>query len=191
MRLLMFSRVLLAAAPPLSAATYCVTSVATSDSAMSSATSGDEGTVQGIRIRPGTYNPPAGLDFDPAGDQGIKDFSITGGWNSGCSARTVNAGATVLNAENGATDGSFGFSGNHERFVIEGLRFINFGSFGVNDLVAISAHTPNPSLIVHQVSVTIELPALMPGSGRRAARPPSTRVPTRTARSACRRSDAR
>ena len=35
----------------------------------------------------------------PAGDKDGKNFSLTGGWNGDCSARTINSSATVLNGE--------------------------------------------------------------------------------------------
>lgn len=115
------------------AATYCVSTAGALQSAISSANNDDEGTVQDIRIRPGTYNLPGGLDFSPAGDKDNKDFSITGGWNSNCSARTINAAATILNAENGVNDGDFEFSGDQKRLVVEGVSIRNFRFFRLTE----------------------------------------------------------
>jgi len=118
---------------PALATTYCVNNVSNLAAAFNSANAADEGTVQEIRVRPGTYAVSAGLEFNPAGDKDGKNFSLTGGWNSDCSARTINSSATVLNAENGSTDGDFRFIGNNSRYVIEGIRFINFGNLWVDD----------------------------------------------------------
>lgn len=118
---------------PALAATYCVSTVSGLNSAFSSANSANEGTSHEIRVRPGTYAVSAGLEFDPAGDKDAKDFSLTGGWNSDCSARTINASATVFNGENGSVDADFRFFGNNGRYVIEGIRFINFRDIDVDD----------------------------------------------------------
>jgi hypothetical protein len=121
------------AAPEANAAIYCVDTAAELNSAMASANNGAEGSVQDIRLQPGTYNVPNGLQFSPAGDKDNKDFSISGGWNAGCTFRTTNPAATQLNAENGSTDGNFSFNGNHQRIVVEALSFRNFNGFGVSD----------------------------------------------------------
>lgn len=117
---------------PAAATVYCVNSVSTLNSAFSSANSAAEGSTHDIRIRPGTYNVPNGLEFNPDGDKDGKNFSMTGGWNSDCSARTTNASATVLNA-NAASPGAFRFFGNNTHYVIEGIRFINFAYFSLDD----------------------------------------------------------
>jgi trimeric autotransporter adhesin len=112
------------------AAVYCVATASGLSNAMTSANNGDEGSVQDIRVRPGTYSLPAGLKFDPAGNKDNKDFSLTGGWNSDCSSRTINPAATVLD---GGGDALFMFWGDHQRIVVEGLRFTNFNTVGIGE----------------------------------------------------------
>ena len=123
----------LACADAAHATMYCISTVSGLNASMSAANAANEGTQHELRLRPGTYNVPAGLEFDPAGDKDSKNFSLTGGWNSDCSARTINASATVLNADNGAVDGDFRFFGNNTHYVIEGIRFTNFNDFVVDD----------------------------------------------------------
>jgi hypothetical protein len=118
---------------PAHAATYCVSNVSGLAAAFNSANSADAGTLQDIRVRPGNYAVSSGLTFEPAGDKNNKDFSLTGGWNSDCTSRTINASATVLDAENGVTDGGFRFYGHNARYVVEGIRFVNFSSFHIDD----------------------------------------------------------
>lgn len=115
------------------AAMYCISTVSGLNASMDAANNAAEGTVQDLRLRPGTYNVPAGLIFDPAGDKDGKDFSITGGWNLDCSARVTNAAATIVNAENGSLDGEFAFKGNNTRYVVEGIRYTNFHYFSLDD----------------------------------------------------------
>lgn len=130
------SRLLLAAAALCSqaatAATYCISNVSGLNASVTAANDAAEGTTHELRLRPGTYAVPAGIDFDPAGNKDSKVFSLTGGWNSDCSARTINASATVLNGAASGNDGSFLFSGNNT-YTIEGIRFINYSSFSVFD----------------------------------------------------------
>jgi trimeric autotransporter adhesin len=130
------------------AATYCVDTTANSlltfctavpgdcslRGAITNANNGNEGSVQEIRVQTGTYAVPGGLDFNPDGNKDDKTFSITGGWNAGCTSRTTNAANTVVNGENGATDASFHFEGNNREMVIEGLTFLNFEKIEVFDL---------------------------------------------------------
>lgn len=105
-------------------AVYCVDSAAEIQSAFASANSDVNGTVQDIRVRPGTYSLPAGLSFGSGED---KEFSLTGGWNAACSARTINAADTVFNGSGAQSNGSnFSFTGNQRSFRIEGIRFQNF-----------------------------------------------------------------
>ena len=112
---------------------FCVNSASAITAAVNSANDAAEGVAQDIRVRPGNYAIPAGLQFSPPGDRDNKDFSITGGWNSGCTARVINPAATVISAENGATDGFFSFEGNHPRIVVEGIRFEHFESWRVSE----------------------------------------------------------
>lgn len=118
---------------PAAATIYCVNSVATLNAAFTSANAAAEGTVQDIRVRPGTYNVPGGLQFYPAGDKDGKYFSLSGGWSSDCSTRSINPAASILNAENGAVDGDFNFVGDQALYVVEGLSLRNFGIFYLND----------------------------------------------------------
>lgn len=110
---------------PATATIYCVNSVATLNAAFNSANAAAEGTVQDIRVRPGTYNVPGGLQFYPAGDKDGKYFSLSGGWNSDCSTRSINPAASILNAENGAVDGDFNLVGDNAQYVVEGLSLRN------------------------------------------------------------------
>lgn len=114
------------------AATYCIANVSGLNAAVAAANDADEGSTHELRLRPGTYAVPGGIDFDPAGNKDSKVFSLTGGWNSDCSARTINASATVLNGAAAGNDGSFVFSGNNT-YTIEGIRFINYGGFSLFD----------------------------------------------------------
>lgn len=114
------------------AATYCISTVSGLNASVTAANDADEGTTHELRVRPGTYALPAGIDFNPAGNKDSKVFSLTGGWNSDCSARTINASATVLNGTAAGNDGSFIFAGNNT-YTIEGIRFINYSSFLVFD----------------------------------------------------------
>jgi len=133
LRQLLFVSLLGCIASPAHAVTYCVNSVSGLNAAFNSANAAAEGSEHEIRVRPGNYALPGGLEFNPAGDKDAKDFSLTGGWNSGCTARTINASATVFNGENGSVDADFRFVGNNSRYVIEGIRFINFRDFDVDD----------------------------------------------------------
>ena len=101
--------------------------------AIANANGGAEGSVQDIRVPAGTYLVPGGLLFDPAGDRDNKDFSITGGWNAACTVRTTNPANTILNADNGAIDGPFEFSGDQLRIQVEGLTLQNFSSLVISD----------------------------------------------------------
>ncbi len=108
-------------------AVYCVDTAAEIQSAFASANSDANGTVQDIRVRPGSYSFSASLSFNSGED---KEFSLTGGWNSGCTARTINSAATVLNAGGAQSNGTdFSFTGNQRSFRIEGIRFQNFRQF--------------------------------------------------------------
>lgn len=119
---------------PAAAVTYCVSDASALQAAITSAASAIGDSVHDIRLRPGTYALPSGLEFAPTNDLlDNKDFSITGGWNAGCSARTINPAATVLDGAAASLDGNFHFGGNQERIVVEGLRFINFTQFKVDD----------------------------------------------------------
>lgn len=115
-----------------SAATYCIVNVSGLNASMAAANAASEGSTHELRLRPGTYAVPAGLEFEPAGDKDAKTFSMTGGWNSDCSARTINAGATIVDATAAGTDGPLVFAGNNT-YTIEGIRFQNYGSFLVFD----------------------------------------------------------
>lgn len=99
---------------------------------ISLANSNPNESVEDIRIPAGTYDVSGGLEFDPPDSRDNHDFTITGGWNSTCTARTINAAATVLNANN-QLPGDFFFKGNHSRLVIEGLSFRNFTNVQVLD----------------------------------------------------------
>lgn len=123
----------LTAAQRAEATVYCVNTVSSLNSALSSASTAAEGSVHEIRVRPGTYAIPGGLSFQPAGDKDAKEFSLTGGWNSDCSARTINPAATILNADNGAADGDLTIGGDNASYIIEGISFRNFGSFWLYD----------------------------------------------------------
>ncbi len=119
---------------PAAAITYCVSDASALQAAITSAASALGDSAHDIRLRPGTYALPGGLEFAPSNDLlDNKDFSITGGWNAGCSSRTINPAATVLDGAAAGLDGSFHFGGNQERIVVEGLRFINFTQFQVDD----------------------------------------------------------
>lgn len=120
-------------APAAQATIYCVNNVSALDAAFSSANSAPEGSVQDIRVRPGTYAVSAGLIFYPAGGKDGKEFSLTGGWNSDCSARTTNPSATILDALNGGNNGIFNFGGDQARYTVEGIRFENFVGFYLAD----------------------------------------------------------
>jgi len=118
---------------PADAGIFCVNTSATLQSAIASANSDPEGTVEDIRVRPGSYSLPGGINFNPAGDKDNKDFSITGGWNADCTARTINPTATLISAQNGASRGSFRFLGDHQRIVVESLAFRNFDEFAIDE----------------------------------------------------------
>lgn len=109
------------------AAVYCVDTAAEIQSAFASANSDANGTVQDIRVRPGSYSFTANLSFNSGED---KEFSLTGGWNSGCTARTINSAGTVFTAGGAQSNGTdFNFTGNQRSFRIEGIRFQNFRQF--------------------------------------------------------------
>ncbi|MCB1590495.1 MAG: Ig-like domain repeat protein, partial [Xanthomonadales bacterium] len=113
-------------ATPVGATVHCVNSVATINTAYGLANSSANGSVHEIRVRTGTYNFSSNLSFGGIGED--KTFELTRGWNSDCSARTINPANTVFNgAGQGVTQ--FSFSGNHRHFRVEGIRFQNFGSF--------------------------------------------------------------
>ncbi len=109
------------------AAVYCVDTSSEIQSAFASANGDADGTVQDIRVRGGSYALPAGLSFGSGED---KEFSLTGGWNSGCTARTINSANTVFTGSGALSNGSdFSFTGNQRSFRIEGIRFQNFRQF--------------------------------------------------------------
>ena len=65
---------------PAAAVTYCVSDASALQAAISSAASAIGDSVHDIRLRPGTYALPGGLEFAPTNDLlDNKDFSITGG----------------------------------------------------------------------------------------------------------------
>lgn len=116
------------AAQPAESATYCVGSAGTLQSAIASANADPEGTVEDIRVRPGTYTLP-GFTFNPAGDRDSKDFSLTGGWNADCTVRTVNAASTIINAPNS----DIRLLGDQLRIVVDGLSFRQFRTFEIDE----------------------------------------------------------
>lgn len=114
---------------PADAVVYCVNSANTIVTAFNNANLAASGTTQDIRVRTGTYNFSSHLSFSDqvAND---KEFSLTGGWNSDCSARTINPANTVFVGTGQSSSGiSFSFTGDHRSFRIEGIRFDNFNQF--------------------------------------------------------------
>lgn len=112
---------------PARATVYCVNSASAITAAFNSANAAANGTVQDIRVRSGNYSLTGNLSFSNGAD---KEFSLSGGWNSDCSARTISAANTTLNGTGQSSSGTqFAFTGNHRSFRIEGIRFQNFDNF--------------------------------------------------------------
>ncbi|MEZ5466525.1 MAG: Ig-like domain-containing protein [Lysobacterales bacterium] len=113
--------------PTAHATVQCVNTSTAIVNAFAQANLAPGGTVQEIRVRVGTYTFANSLSFGSSGPDD-KTFELTGGWNSDCSARTINPANTIFNGS-GQGGTQFAFSGNQRNFRIEGIRFQNFGSF--------------------------------------------------------------
>lgn len=83
-------------APSLQAAQFCVNSA---DALTAAYTTGLlTGDSTEIRIQQGSYNLPAGLGSTGAGY--AANLTISGGWNAGCTARSLNPALTTINGQN-------------------------------------------------------------------------------------------
>lgn len=120
---------------PAQAAVRCVSTGTELDAAIDDANAGDEGSTWDIRLEASAdiYQWAPGLTFNPAGDRDNKAFMLRGGWNAGCTSRTINPGNTVIAATGGINGTDFFFQGNNRSYLVEGIRFQNFRAFDIDD----------------------------------------------------------
>jgi Right handed beta helix region len=108
---------------PAQAAEYCVGTVAELDAALNEAVSSSQALfTTTILLKQGTYHV-GGSRMTQLGQAYFHALELLGGYNSDCSARTVNPDNTVFDAD-GATRFEFNPLG---QLLIEGIRFQNIG----------------------------------------------------------------
>ena len=109
---------------------YCVSNGSQLVQAFADANGAGEGTVQDIRLQAVNMSVGSPLTFFPVGNKDNKDFLLTGGWNAGCTAQTINAENTVVTftAASFANRAVTLQSDNHS-YVVKGIHFDNFSTF--------------------------------------------------------------